>query len=237
MRRGNILYINISEDIREKILSGYYPLDSLIPSENELVEEYDVSKITIRKAIQVLENEGYVNKRSGVGTRVISDRLFNNLSKAKSFSTILEQDGKKLEKEILDIKKIQIQKDDDFLYQNFGHEAFKLTRTYYLDNQPFVHFTHYLPAVGTKEALNEALKDSLYKWLASFGKYPANFKDAFKVVALENQREEVQEFLKDSEDFVLERTRKTKGENNEIIEISIALYDTNQSAYLIDYEI
>jgi Transcriptional regulators len=44
-----ILYQKVADDIKKNILSGTYEVGSLIPTENELEQKYDVSKITIRK--------------------------------------------------------------------------------------------------------------------------------------------------------------------------------------------
>ena len=49
MRRKNLLYVDIAEDIRKSILNGVYKVGELMPTENELEEKYQVSKITIRK--------------------------------------------------------------------------------------------------------------------------------------------------------------------------------------------
>ena len=49
------LYLNIMEIIKERILTGVYPLHTNIPTETQLEEEFQVSKITIRKAITMLE--------------------------------------------------------------------------------------------------------------------------------------------------------------------------------------
>ncbi|EUJ21589.1 GntR family transcriptional regulator [Listeria aquatica] len=70
---------------RKKILDGSYPLGENIPSEPELEKLFGVSKMTIRQAVALLAAEGYVDKQRGRGTQVISNQLFNKLSKAKSF--------------------------------------------------------------------------------------------------------------------------------------------------------
>lgn len=237
MRRSKILYIEISESIRKKILDGFYPVGTLIPSENELVEEYGVSKITIRNAVELLENEGYVEKKSGVGTRVISDRLFNNLSKAKSFSAIIEGQGQKLTKEIISIEEVSTNEITIDVGALFGKTAFKLTRVYYLSGEPYIYFQHYLPSLGKKEELKALEEDSLYKWLASYNKYPAFFEDQFKVVSLSAQDDLANKILDSPEETILQRIRKTFDDENNIIEVSYGLYNTDKSPYLIEYEV
>ena len=62
------LYLQVEADIKNRILSKQYMPGDKLPTENELSDQYNVSKITIRKAIQNLSDEGYVNKVQGKGT-------------------------------------------------------------------------------------------------------------------------------------------------------------------------
>ena len=73
------LYMTVLEILKERIITGEYGLHTFMPTENELEKEFDVSKITIRKAIGMLENEGFVSKKSGSGTKVISNGLYLSL--------------------------------------------------------------------------------------------------------------------------------------------------------------
>ncbi len=65
------IYYEIYEDLREKIMPGVYPYQSYIPSELQLVEEYECSHNTVRKAISVLTLHGFVQPIRGKGVVVI----------------------------------------------------------------------------------------------------------------------------------------------------------------------
>jgi len=65
------LYVQIYSIIFEKIESGEWSLGSQIPSEDELCRIYDVSKVTVREAIQELAREGYLKRQQGKGTFVL----------------------------------------------------------------------------------------------------------------------------------------------------------------------
>lgn len=234
MRRNKLLYLEIADSIKEKILDGFYPIDSKIPTENELELEYNVSKITIRRAVGILVSEGYLEKGSGKGTVVISNRLFNFLSKARSFSTIIESKGHQLTKEIRSIEKVSIDVKDDELHSLFDQDAYKLTRLYYLDNEPYIYFQHYLPVLGDKKKLEKLSQESLYKWLAFHGKQVAHFEDSFKVIKVDK---EIKKMLLTKESYILKRTRKAISEESEVIEFSIAYYDTEKQSYMIDYDV
>lgn len=64
------LYKQVYEDIKRKIQSGTYPKDSLLPSEREIGEIYQVDRTTVRRALQILAAQGWVEKKAGKGTVV-----------------------------------------------------------------------------------------------------------------------------------------------------------------------
>ena len=72
-------YYLLKKDLAEKIENEEFPSDSPIPSERELMEAYQVSRITVRKAIDELVNEGYLYKIQGKGTYVKSDDKSSDL--------------------------------------------------------------------------------------------------------------------------------------------------------------
>ncbi|MBP1041086.1 GntR family transcriptional regulator [Vagococcus sp. BWB3-3] len=80
-------YIVISNDIRNRILKGEYQANQQIPFEKDLCVTYDSSKMTIKKALDILVTEGLIIKRRGSGTFVkdINPREMERLSVANQF--------------------------------------------------------------------------------------------------------------------------------------------------------
>ena len=64
------LYIQLRNEILNNIRSEVWPTDSQIPTEKALMAEYGVGRATVREAVSLLENEGYLIKRHGIGTFV-----------------------------------------------------------------------------------------------------------------------------------------------------------------------
>ena len=62
-----IRYREIAEDLRQRVGRGDLAAGSLLPSESELSAEYAASRITIRKALELLREEGLVDSRQGFG--------------------------------------------------------------------------------------------------------------------------------------------------------------------------
>ena len=65
-----VLYIAIKDELLARIEDGTYPVGSIIPSEMELAESYGVSRPTIRQALQLLADAGYLDRRRRRGTVV-----------------------------------------------------------------------------------------------------------------------------------------------------------------------
>jgi GntR family transcriptional regulator len=64
------VYLQIAAILREAIKRGDYPPGRAIPSETRLMQEYDVARLTARKAVRVLAAEGLVEVVQGRGAYV-----------------------------------------------------------------------------------------------------------------------------------------------------------------------
>lgn len=67
-------YAQIKKTLEKRLTDGVYPVGSLMPTEIELASDFNSSRFTIREALRKLTEEGYVERRQGVGTRVVSNR-------------------------------------------------------------------------------------------------------------------------------------------------------------------
>ena len=80
------LYYQIRENIREKINSNEYPPNSMIPSEAELCEHYGVSRVTVRRAVLDLVQEGLLTRGKGKGTFVSENYGLTHMNGLQSFT-------------------------------------------------------------------------------------------------------------------------------------------------------
>ena len=74
------LYQRISDDLKKKIVSGYFQVGDQLPTEKELSESYSVSRITAKRALNDLEHLGLVSRTRGKGTFVQSPHKQKNHS-------------------------------------------------------------------------------------------------------------------------------------------------------------
>lgn len=68
------LYQQVADSLRGDIESGFYPVGSSLPTENQLCDQFDISRHTARDALRLLEQAGFVSRRRGAGTYVESNR-------------------------------------------------------------------------------------------------------------------------------------------------------------------
>lgn len=64
------VYVQIARELRERIRSGQYPRGGRLPSETDLTAEYDVTRLTVRRALSVLATEGLTESIRGKGVFV-----------------------------------------------------------------------------------------------------------------------------------------------------------------------
>lgn len=73
---GKAKYFTLMEQLKEDILSGRIQAGEKLPSENELAASFSISRHTVRKALSILENDGYITARHGKGT-FCSERMIH----------------------------------------------------------------------------------------------------------------------------------------------------------------
>jgi GntR family transcriptional regulator len=83
-----VRYRVIADELRQRVESGELAAGALLPSESELSGAYDVSRVTVRKALDILRDEGLVDSRQGFGWFVATDPVRQSLGR---LGTIEEQ--------------------------------------------------------------------------------------------------------------------------------------------------
>lgn len=97
-------YKIIETDIINAIQTGKIKPGEKLPGEVELCEKYNVSRVTVRKAILNLASAGKVYRRAGDGTYVSEKPYVNTTGQARSFSEDMIQNGKKPGSVLLNFK-------------------------------------------------------------------------------------------------------------------------------------
>lgn len=232
MKRKHILYRDVADKLKEDIMSGRYPIGSFLPTEIELEATFNVSKITVRKAIELLAADEYVEKRSGRGTTVLSNRPYNKLSKGTTFSQLLEKTGKEYTKKNLSYELVELAPEHP-AYSLMGKEVMRLRRMYYFDHQPFIYYEYHLPKQLKGTSIEVFEEKSLYRLLDEHRMIIDRFQDAFVATTL---TEEQQKFMITPEVAALKRTRYSYDLQGEVVEYTEGIYNTALHPYMIEFE-
>jgi GntR family transcriptional regulator len=85
----------LAETLRARIVAGEFPPGTRLPSETRLAAEYDVSRVTVRTAIKLLESQGFVDVRHGSGTFVndFGDGIRSGLQELRSITETIREMG------------------------------------------------------------------------------------------------------------------------------------------------
>ncbi|HML21963.1 MAG TPA: GntR family transcriptional regulator [Aggregatilinea sp.] len=87
------LYIQLKEHLRQQIENGSYAPGSRLPSERELADTFQVSRMTARQAIRLLATDGFISAHVGKGTFVLKPRIDQELLLLTSFTEDIRQRG------------------------------------------------------------------------------------------------------------------------------------------------
>lgn len=87
------LYHQLKQVLRDEIERGNYQPGERLPSEPELIRQYEISRITVRQALDELEAEGLIVRRHGKGTYVAERRIEHQLVRLTDFMEDMQQAG------------------------------------------------------------------------------------------------------------------------------------------------
>jgi DNA-binding GntR family transcriptional regulator len=160
------LYIQLKESIRSSIVNGQLKYGHKIPTELELSEEHKISRITVRKAILELVEEGYLVKKQGKGTYVNKRKIQRKIVHFLSFSDACKANGLKPRSIVTKMEIIQPAPSDQKLLQLVEGDALLLIqRVRYAADSPMMLENNYFSYKEYHSLLNETLEGSIYQIL------------------------------------------------------------------------
>jgi GntR family transcriptional regulator len=162
------LYYQLLIILKEKIEGGVWKPGDIIPTEQDLMEQYDISRSTTRQAILALVNDGYLHREKSKGTIVSSPTgRMRFVGSLMSFSE--EMDSKKIP-HYSQILTQQVLPATDSIAEKFsvkpGSSMYYLKRVRFINDRPFLLDEHFIPYYLCN-GIEEKYKDntSLYKLL------------------------------------------------------------------------
>ena len=153
--------------LRKEIVDGRWLPGDMLPSETELIEQFEVSRITVRQALEMLVNDGLIFRRRGRGTFVAVPKIEQGLSRIVSFTEDMRRRGLHPGTEILAAGLESADQDvADKLQISEGEELVHIERLRLADAEPLSieisHLVHrYCPGVLDHDYAEVPLREQL----------------------------------------------------------------------------
>jgi GntR family transcriptional regulator len=181
------LYYQLKEILLENIESGNWKPEYMIPSEIQLQQEYNISRNTVKKALDELVQEGMLNRIQGKGTFVSAPKIEQSLSSFYSFSKVMESRGLNPKDIILSLveneAKLGVSKK---LQLSENNQVYELQRLRCSGDEPIILETSYIPKhLFPNLSVKMLDKNSLYDVMQKdYGIYVTKAKEVFEPVLI-----------------------------------------------------
>jgi GntR family transcriptional regulator len=176
-------YLSIADDLRGRLAAAEWAAETALPSQRELAEHYGVTIMTLRHALQLLEDEHLVISRHGTGTFPAPPRYTYDLTHLRSLAHDLTVQGAQLTTQVLHAGPVAAP--DSVAARLEDSEVFLVRRLRLVDDHPLVLQNSYLPAaLGTRIDPAELAGRPLYDLLAELGAVISGAGETIEPVAL-----------------------------------------------------
>ena len=139
-----IRYQEIATAVRERVAAGHYAPGRLLPSEAELSHEFDASRVTIRRALETLRDDGLIAARQGFGWFVATAPLRQTLGQLHTIEGQLADSGITTERKIIEFAFVPA---NPRVRAALGAEhVLQVKRVNMADGEPFAVVTVWCPA-------------------------------------------------------------------------------------------
>jgi len=229
------LYKQVKSEILNDIRSSVYKVGETIPTEVQLEQRYNTSRITIRKAINQLVNEGILLKKQGKGTFVQPQKVKRNLLDLVSYTTYMQETGQKPDAVI---RALEVKPADESwsktLHVDEGASIIRLARTMDLgkDNSGY-EVSYYslerFPDLNQRITEGASVTQILNEQYQAFGKYS---EQTLNVISASQQIADYLKIENGAPIYQLDRTVYEK--DGKVMYSAVMYYDVNKVSFAVN---
>lgn len=225
-------YQQIINDLTKKIQNGTYKQNEKLPTEEELSISYNVSRMTVNKALNDLEKDNFIFKIQGSGTFVKENTIHKEFGSSISFSQDISSTGKKPGSELLEYKILRY---DDFpeLYYEFNlakhEEIVYFKRLRYSNNEKVALSNTYISKKIIPKIDINSLESSFYKFLKD--KYNIEPICSNYIVSATIPTDYQKEILEINDEALLKVSHYSSTKNGDIFEYNETYYLGSKFTY------
>ncbi len=163
-------YIRIHDALKKKIDDGSWEIGQRLPSERDLADDYEVSRMTLRQAITLLVEEGILERRVGSGTYVASHRVQEKMRGTTSFTEIVRSQGKTPSSQLVSYQRKPANETEiEQLQLKPSDYVVRMERVRYADNMPLVFEVASIPEKLIREFKREDITEHFFQTLTDNG--------------------------------------------------------------------
>jgi GntR family transcriptional regulator len=157
-------YRAIADELRRRIDTGEMRAGGLLPSESELSRSYGVSRVTVRKALELLRDEKLIDARQGFGWFVATDPLPQTLGRLGTIEEQLEELGVSSERRVIGFRFVA---SPPRVRRLLGvPSVLEVRRVNLADGQPFARVTVWCPEeLGARLSRADVTREPFYELL------------------------------------------------------------------------
>ena len=197
------LYQKLHRALRQAIVDKRLSVDDALPAERDIATDINVSRITVRKAIQALVDEGLVSRRHGAGT-FIAARVEKSFSKLSSFTEDMAARGWAARSTWLRRSEGAVTPEESLMLGlSPGSSVYRFHRIRFADDQPMALETSTIPGYCLPSV--EAVGSSLYEALEAAGNRPVRALQRLRAVIFDAAQCEVLGLEPGSPGLLIER--------------------------------
>ena len=204
------LYYQLKEILMDKIRTNEWPVNEKIPTERELCEIYQVSRITVRQALSVLEKEGK-------GTFVTTPKIEQRLTNFYSYSEEIRKMGYTPSAKVIGFDLQEADHDvGQYLKIEPGAKVYSIRRLRLANKEPFAYENSFIPYELCPElTAADIAHHGLYNTMAKYGINPNKAVETFEAVVVSTDEAQYLEVKRNAPGLRLHRVTY---ENDRIIE-------------------
>ncbi|WP_312692660.1 GntR family transcriptional regulator [Caproiciproducens sp.] len=227
------MYDQVKDDLIQLIRNGEIQVGEKIDSESEICEKYGVSRITAKRALNEMVNEGYINRIPGRGSFVTDIRISHMLSSFYSFTEEIKRLGMTPSDTILNFDLIVPQSNiTDFFHLPKGEKVLYIRRQRLANNEVIALDHSYIhPSVGSRFTREQLQVNSLYTLLALYDALPDRAVESFTAESVNPKDARLLMVEKGSAALKVERKTYCK---DRPIEYNYRYYKGNKYIYTIE---